>query len=53
MRNEALLILQMARLKQEVSQPITVIEASAFSGEGVKHIEDWLMGVYVPPKTTK
>lgn len=42
MRNEALLILQMRRLQKEVKQEITVIEASAITGEGRNEILQWL-----------
>lgn len=41
MRNEALLMLQIDRLKKEITQPITIIEASALTGEGVDKIIDW------------
>uniref|UniRef100_A0A6V7JL90 ADP-ribosylation factor-like protein 16 n=1 Tax=Bracon brevicornis TaxID=1563983 RepID=A0A6V7JL90_9HYME len=42
MRNEALLMIHFARLKREVRQDITVIEASAMTGQGVETIRDWL-----------
>uniref|UniRef100_A0A1B6FG25 ADP-ribosylation factor-like protein 16 n=2 Tax=Cuerna arida TaxID=1464854 RepID=A0A1B6FG25_9HEMI len=42
MRNEALLILQYRRLKQEVSQHITTAEVSATTGEGLSVIIGWL-----------
>jgi hypothetical protein len=44
MRNEALLMMQMARLKKEVGREITVLEASAMSGEGAEDILEWLRG---------
>lgn len=42
MRNEALLMLQMKRLQSEVRQQITVLEASAISGDGRDKILEWL-----------
>lgn len=42
MRNEALLMLQMARLQKEIRQKITILEASAISGEGRDNILEWL-----------
>ncbi|KAJ9582843.1 hypothetical protein L9F63_022802, partial [Diploptera punctata] len=42
MRNEALLILQLSRLKKEISQEIIVVETSAMTGEGVSEILQWL-----------
>ncbi|KAJ8924085.1 hypothetical protein NQ315_006866 [Exocentrus adspersus] len=42
MRNEALLMLQMKRLQKEVKQNITIMEASAISGEGRKEILNWI-----------
>ncbi|XP_059472616.1 ADP-ribosylation factor-like protein 16 [Neocloeon triangulifer] len=44
MRNEALLMLQMARLKKELGREITVLEASAMTGEGAEEIIEWLRG---------
>ena len=44
MRNEALLMLQLAQLKKEVSQNITVVEASAMTGEGIDSVLKWLQG---------
>jgi ADP-ribosylation factor-like protein 1 len=44
MRNEALLMLQWARLKKELGREITVLEASAMSGEGAADILEWLRG---------
>lgn len=35
-------MLQMKRLQSEVSQPITILEASAVTGEGVENIVKWL-----------
>ncbi|XP_017770567.1 PREDICTED: ADP-ribosylation factor-like protein 16 [Nicrophorus vespilloides] len=42
MRNEALLMLQMRRLKREITQNITIVEASAITGEGRNDILNWL-----------
>lgn len=42
MRNEALLMLQMKRLQGEVKQQISIVEASAISGEGRDKILQWL-----------
>ncbi|XP_075221461.1 ADP-ribosylation factor-like protein 16 [Lycorma delicatula] len=42
MRNEALLMLQVKRLKEEVPQPIKIVEASAIDGEGLETIMNWL-----------
>lgn len=42
MRNEALLMLQMVRLQKEVKQNISIVEASATSGEGRDKILEWL-----------
>ncbi|XP_066599766.1 ADP-ribosylation factor-like protein 16 [Prorops nasuta] len=42
MRNEALLMLHFARLKQEVTQKITVIETSGMTGLGVEELRNWL-----------
>lgn len=42
MRNEALLMLQMKRLQNEVKQQITIVEASAINGEGRDKILEWL-----------
>jgi small GTP-binding protein len=44
MRNEALLMLQLAQLKKEVSQNITVVEASAMTGKGIDSMLKWLQG---------
>lgn len=47
MRNEALLMLQMARLQKElkvVKREIVVLEASAMTGEGVDKIKLWIQG---------
>lgn len=44
MRNEALLMLQFAQLKKEVSQNITVVEASAMTGKGIDNVLKWLQG---------
>lgn len=42
MRNEALLMLHIDRLRKEIKQTIIIIEASALSGEGKETIVDWL-----------
>lgn len=53
MRNEALLMLQFARLKREISQPVTVMEASAITGEGLLSIKEWLAGIKPTPPVKK
>jgi Ni2+-binding GTPase involved in maturation of urease and hydrogenase len=54
MRNEALLMLQFAQLKKEVSQNITVVEASAMTGKGVDNVLKWLQGDSIAsPKSSK
>ncbi|XP_014468913.1 PREDICTED: ADP-ribosylation factor-like protein 16 [Dinoponera quadriceps] len=42
MRNEALLMLQYARLQREVTQRITVLETSGMTGQGVEDLRSWL-----------
>lgn len=42
MRNEALLMLQIEKLRKEVPQTITIIEASAITREGLDQIVEWL-----------
>lgn len=42
MRNEALLMLQIAKLQKEIKQHFTVIEASVISGMGIDKVLDWL-----------
>jgi ADP-ribosylation factor-like protein 1 len=42
MRNEALLMLQIEKLKKQVPQDITIIEASAITMEGLDKIVEWL-----------
>lgn len=42
MRNEALLMLQIERLKTQIPQSITIIQASAIDLEGVDQIIEWL-----------
>jgi ADP-ribosylation factor-like protein 1 len=42
MRNEALLMLQIEKLKNQVQQPITIIEASAITREGLDKVIEWL-----------
>jgi len=54
MRNEALLMLQLAQLKKEVSQNITVVEASAMTGKGIDSVLKWLQGDKIAsPKSGK
>lgn len=53
MRNEALLMLQFARLRREISQHVTVQEASAITGEGLPAIVDWLAGIKPIPTVKK
>ena len=42
MRNEALLMLQIETLKKQITQDITIIEASAITKEGLDQITEWL-----------
>lgn len=42
MRNEALLILQIEKLKKEITQPITIVETDSISGNNFEKIIDWL-----------
>lgn len=42
MRNEALLMLQFARLKKEITQEISVIETSGITGQGLEDLRNWL-----------
>lgn len=42
MRNEALLMLQMTRLRSEITQNVRIVEASAIDGEGRVEILQWL-----------
>lgn len=42
MRNEALLMLQFARLKKEITQEIIVIETSGITGQGLEDLRNWL-----------
>lgn len=42
MRNEALLMLQIQKLKTQVPQEISMIEASAITREGLDQIVEWL-----------
>jgi translation initiation factor IF-2 len=42
MRNEALLMLQLAQLKREIPQDTAVVEASAVTGEGIDKVLNWL-----------
>lgn len=43
MRNEALLMMQMRELEKQVTQKLTIMQASAISNEGIDEIFDWLM----------
>lgn len=43
MRNEALLMMQMRELEKQVSQKLTIVQASAISNEGIDEIYEWLM----------
>nr|CAD7572147.1 unnamed protein product [Timema californicum] len=52
MRNEALLMLQLARLRKEIPQEITVVETSTMSGAGVDKVRKWLQGT-LPPDNVK
>lgn len=47
MRNEALLMLQLARLRRETPQLVAVLEASAISGEGVQTLLRHLVSVRI------
>lgn len=42
MRNEALLMLQIEKLKDQIPQTITIIQASAISLEGLDQIIEWI-----------
>ncbi|XP_037943174.1 ADP-ribosylation factor 1-like 1 [Teleopsis dalmanni] len=42
MRNEAILMLQMSKLRKQIRQNVTIVEASAVSGKGFNVIYDWL-----------
>ncbi|XP_044746137.1 speedy protein 1-A isoform X3 [Coccinella septempunctata] len=42
MRNEALLMLQMKRLQKEIRQKVTIMVASAITGEGREEILNWM-----------
>ncbi|KAG7202571.1 hypothetical protein KM043_009767 [Ampulex compressa] len=42
MRNEALLMLQYARLRKEVIQELSILETSGMTGQGVEDLRDWL-----------
>ena len=53
MRNEALLMLQFARLRREISQHVTIQEASAITGEGLPAILDWLAGIKLTTSVKK
>ena len=47
-------MLQLAQLKKEVSQNITVVEASAMTGEGIDSVLKWLQGDRIAsPKSSK
>lgn len=54
MRNEALLMLQIEKLKTQVPQDITIIEASAITKEGLDQITEWLFNwVFLSSSSTK
>lgn len=42
MRNEALLMLQLDKLRKQIRQPVTVVEASALTDLGHAQIVQWL-----------
>lgn len=42
MRNEALLMLQLEKLKKQIRQEVTVVETSAILDTGKEKILDWL-----------
>lgn len=42
MRNEALLMLHFHRLRKEVRQNISVIEASGLTGQGIEELRNWI-----------
>lgn len=42
MRNEALLMMQIKRLQNEIKQHLTITEASAITGDGRKEIVSWI-----------
>lgn len=47
-------MLQLAQLKKEVSQNITVVEASAMTGKGIDSMLKWLQGDRIAsPKSSK
>lgn len=43
MRNEALLMLQLEKLKKQIRQNVTVVETSAITEIGNDKILDWLV----------
>ncbi|XP_059611035.1 ADP-ribosylation factor-like protein 16 [Phlebotomus argentipes] len=47
MRNEALLMLQLAKLRKELRQRITVVETSAVTNSGLTDVLDW---IFLPHK---
>lgn len=49
MRNEALLMLQLTKLRKELRQRITVVETSSVTKSGLNDVLDWL---FLPPKKT-
>lgn len=54
MRNEALLMLQFEKLKKQIRQQVTVVEASALNEMGHAEILNWLADIVVPvTKKTK
>lgn len=42
MRNEALLMLQLNRLRKEISQEIFIVETSAINGDGIDKLREWI-----------
>ena len=42
MRNEALLVLNFARLKRETRQNISIIETSSVTGQGIEELRKWI-----------
>ncbi|KAG7303806.1 hypothetical protein JYU34_010701 [Plutella xylostella] len=47
MRNEALLMLQLARLRRELRRPLLLLEASGVEGDGVPELRQALTNVPV------
>lgn len=51
MRNEALLMMQFEKLKKQIRQHVTVVEASALNEMGHTEILNWLGDIVVPAAT--